>query len=145
MDWPLLLIKVSLLFLAAFGAAALLRRSAASTRHLIWSGLFASVVALPLLTATLPRIDIPVPAAWQIAVPSTGQTGAAPAALAVSAGGARVVDRQVPPNAPGPAVDISRGVEDAPIRPSASRFLLTIWLTGALAALGALILSLVRL
>jgi hypothetical protein len=69
MNWPLLLIKVTLLFLAAFGATALLRRSAASTRHLIWSGLFASVVALPLLSATLPRIDIPVPAAWQIAVP----------------------------------------------------------------------------
>jgi beta-lactamase regulating signal transducer with metallopeptidase domain/predicted nucleic acid-binding Zn-ribbon protein len=145
MNWPLLLIKVTLLFLAAIGAAALLRRSAASTRHLIWSGLFASVVALPLLSAALPRIDIPVPATWQIAVPSTGQTGAAPAALAVSVGSAGAVDRQAPPNALGPAVDISRGVEDAPIRPSASRVLLTIWLTGALTALGALILSLVRL
>jgi len=145
MNWPLLLIKVSLLFLAAFGAAALLRRSAASTRHLIWSGLFASVVALPLLSATLPRIDIPVPAAWPIAVPSTRHAGGAPAAPAVSAGGAGVVDRQVPPDAPTPAVDNSRWVGNAPIRPSASRVLLTIWLTGALAALGALILSLVRL
>lgn len=146
MDWPLLLIKVSLVFLAAFGAAALLRRAAASTRHLLWSVLFASVVALPLLSATLPRIDIPVPAAaWLVAVPSTGQTGTAPAALALSAGDAGAAHHQVPSNAPGPAVDISRLVENVPIRPSASRFLLTIWLTGTLAALGALILSLVRL
>src|SRR6185295_1719113 len=114
MNGPLLLIKATLLFLAAFGAAALLRRAAASTRHLIWSVLFASVVALPLLSATLPRIDIPVPAAaWPIAVSSTGRTGAGPVALALSAGGAGVVNRQVPSNAPGPEVDISRVVEDA--------------------------------
>jgi beta-lactamase regulating signal transducer with metallopeptidase domain len=144
MNWPLLLIKVTLLCLAAFGAVALLRRSAASARHLIWSVLFPSVVALPLLSATLPRIDIPVPAAWQIAVSSQGHAGAA-AARAVSARAAGAADRQVPPDAPGPAVDSARRVGDAPIRPSASRFLFTVWLTGALAALGALIVSIVRL
>jgi beta-lactamase regulating signal transducer with metallopeptidase domain len=145
MVWLLLLIKVSVLFLVAFGAAALLCRSAASVRHLMWSSLFASVVALPLLSATLPRIEIPVPAAWQIAIPSTGHTGGGPAAHAVSAHGTGVMDRQVPPDALRPAVDSSREVGDNPIRPSASRVLLTIWLTGTLAALGAVILSLVRL
>jgi beta-lactamase regulating signal transducer with metallopeptidase domain len=145
MNWLLLVIKVTLLFLAAFGTAALLRRSAAWTHHLIWSGLFASVVALPLLSAMLPRIDIPVPGVWRIEIPMTGHTDGAPATRAVSAGGADVVDRLVPRNAPPPAVQSSRGVGDAPIRPSASRFLLTIWLTGAFAALGALVLSLVRL
>jgi beta-lactamase regulating signal transducer with metallopeptidase domain len=60
----LLLLKASLLLSIALFAMRVLRDASASTRHRLWSFVFAAVLALPLLAFTLPAVHVPTPEAW---------------------------------------------------------------------------------
>jgi|GEM_PF-5852525 len=55
-----LAVKGTLLLLAAFAVALLLRRSSAAARHLHWQLALSGLLALPLLAAVTPRIAVPV-------------------------------------------------------------------------------------
>lgn len=65
-----LLLKATIVLAAALAAARLLARAPAAARHRYWSVLFALLLVLPLLGATLPQWDVPVPAVWQPEGPS---------------------------------------------------------------------------
>lgn len=60
----LLLAKATLILGLAFTAMRWERTSSASRRHGLWSATFVALLALPLLTLTLPGIHVPVPA-WR--------------------------------------------------------------------------------
>jgi TonB family protein len=55
-------IKGSLILVAAWAAAGLLRRSPAAWRHLIWSAAVVAVLALPVVSLFSPALDMPVAA-----------------------------------------------------------------------------------
>jgi beta-lactamase regulating signal transducer with metallopeptidase domain len=59
----LLIVKATLLLLCTFAVALLAKRARASARHVLMAALFASLAALPLLTATVPAlmVEMPVP------------------------------------------------------------------------------------
>jgi beta-lactamase regulating signal transducer with metallopeptidase domain len=58
---PLLLVKGTCVLVAALATARLWRQSAAKARHRLWTTAFAALLALPLLTWSLPAIDIRIP------------------------------------------------------------------------------------
>src|SRR5947208_3644526 len=60
----LLALKATVLLSVALLAVHLRRRAPAVTRHRLWSVAFAAVLALPLLEAALPALDVPVPSGW---------------------------------------------------------------------------------
>ncbi|MEP6782283.1 MAG: M56 family metallopeptidase [Acidobacteriota bacterium] len=57
-----LIVKATLLLMAALAGAALARRARASTRHIVVATSFAALIALPILIAMVPAIAIEVPA-----------------------------------------------------------------------------------
>jgi beta-lactamase regulating signal transducer with metallopeptidase domain len=66
MTWTLsLAVKATLVLVAAAVAAWRLGRSSASARHAVWCLAFASLLALPVLSAALPRLGLPL-------LPATG-------------------------------------------------------------------------
>ncbi|HJU86513.1 MAG TPA: M56 family metallopeptidase, partial [Gemmatimonadota bacterium] len=72
-----ILVKATLVLLAAFGLTALLRGASASARHAIWSAALIGVIAVPALTLVLPwRMDV-LPSGWGL--PPSG-SAAIPAA-----------------------------------------------------------------
>lgn len=141
----MLLFKVTVLLLATLVAAALLRRAPASARHRFWTGVFAALLAFPVLASIGPTVHIPLPervAAWRDA------PMVAPAARPV-------VETAVDSPSTGAASNAEGVITlDAPIgkaprpslasRLSAGRLLVAIWLIGAAAAAAALIVSLLR-
>jgi TonB family protein len=59
--WPLLAaatLKSTLILLAAWIVACLLRGCSAASRHIVWTACAAALLALPLLTATLPALRV---------------------------------------------------------------------------------------
>ncbi|HEV2131392.1 MAG TPA: M56 family metallopeptidase [Longimicrobiaceae bacterium] len=52
--------KSSLLLLIAYGVTRSMRRSSAAARHLVWSAALGGVALLPLLTAVVPVLSVPV-------------------------------------------------------------------------------------
>jgi hypothetical protein len=64
--WYLLLVGAALkgtaVLVAAWMAAILLRGRSAAARHLVWTAAFAALLALPLLSLSLPALRMPVPA-----------------------------------------------------------------------------------
>ena len=71
-----IIVKVTLVLLAAFGITALLRGASASARHAVWSAALVGVIAVPALTMLLP---------WRMDVLPSGWGSAAPGAAAISA------------------------------------------------------------
>jgi beta-lactamase regulating signal transducer with metallopeptidase domain len=70
MIWTLSLVGKSTLVLGAAAAAAwALRRSSASSRHMLWSLALLGLVVLPALSAALPRLELPV-----LPAPNPGRT-----------------------------------------------------------------------
>lgn len=55
-----LLVKASLIIGAAAGVNTLLRRTSSASRHLVWTIAVLGVLALPALSLTMPRLQIPV-------------------------------------------------------------------------------------
>jgi beta-lactamase regulating signal transducer with metallopeptidase domain len=56
-----LIIKPTLVLGAAAGVTALMSRCSAAARHAVWAGGVLATLALPLLSVTLPTIDVPAP------------------------------------------------------------------------------------
>jgi beta-lactamase regulating signal transducer with metallopeptidase domain len=54
-------LRGSVLLLAAGAATLLLRRASAAARHLVWALAFAGLLALPVLPALLPALEVPLP------------------------------------------------------------------------------------
>jgi len=149
-----LLCKLSVLLSAALLTARLLRRAPALAVHRLWTGLFATILALPLLSATLPAFDISIPATWISSISSgpftdegenvggavtrdmpTSQRSSG--ALERVARDAKAVGDSVPQNGVSKAVG-------AAVVPRVSIALLAIWLIGAAVAATAIVRSLVR-
>jgi beta-lactamase regulating signal transducer with metallopeptidase domain/predicted nucleic acid-binding Zn-ribbon protein len=71
----LLVVKASVVLLSALGAAGLLGRSAASTRHRVWSVAFALILAVPALARVMPSLNVTLPAIQQEAPDIKGSEG----------------------------------------------------------------------
>src|SRR6266404_6528046 len=69
-------LKSTAVLSAAWIAAFLLRRRSAAARHLVWTGAAAAVVALPLLSISLPALRTPTVAGLRLAVHPTFRTTA---------------------------------------------------------------------
>ena len=63
-----------MLLSAALLAEHLLRRAPALTRHRLWSLVFAALLALPVLSAMLPALDVPLPRRWEAVAPARTAT-----------------------------------------------------------------------
>ncbi|HEX8274177.1 MAG TPA: M56 family metallopeptidase [Longimicrobiaceae bacterium] len=59
-------LRGSVLLLAAGAAALLLRRASAAARHLVWATAFAGLLALPVLPALVPALEVPLPRAAHV-------------------------------------------------------------------------------
>jgi beta-lactamase regulating signal transducer with metallopeptidase domain len=153
----LLLLKVTLLLAVALGVSALLRGASAALRHALWTAVFVSLLALPLLSWTLPAIGIPVlsraeeplvvfsepeaPAAElnADAISSGADPASGPAGAGRPLASPHVSDSVAPPVAADvPPADMFTA------RPSVPTRLLAVWLTGFLVALAAIVISLLR-
>lgn len=64
--WTLAGIALKSAAVLALGAAAafLMRRRPAATRHLVWTAVFASILAIPVFTVSLPEFKVPAPGAF---------------------------------------------------------------------------------
>lgn len=93
------LVKSTLIFAAAWLLSALLRRHSAAARHLVWTGASAAILALPLLSISLPawHVDVTPPAlVFQTATTSTNDTAPASPAPASLPAPRRALDWQTP-------------------------------------------------
>ena len=151
----MLLLKASVLLMAAFAGARLLRRAPAATRHALWSVAFAALLALPVLASVVPPARVPVPAQWA-AFAETSADRLRPAAKPSSAAVTTpLADASRPPvgtrgrhdgpplstaSAASVAADSSSGLR----WPSLRVVLVVAWLAGTIAALMALAVSLWR-
>lgn len=108
-------VKSALLLLSAWALTFMMRRTSASTRHLVWLLVFAGLLALPLLSLTLPaRPVLVLPAAPVAAAVSTPIAAAPPA---------------VPDKLPAPSVAATSPAPSAP--PARLPLLCLFWLLGA--------------
>src|SRR5438876_10727211 len=140
-------VKATVLLLLAAGVTLLLRRSAASLRHLVWTLACGGVLALPLASALLPnwrvagwpRLDVPVafdlnemPAQRQAAAAASDPTP--PAAKAA-------------PRAPSSAPSAATDVEPVRwrIRPNWTALVFPVWLSGVAAVLILLAVGMARI
>lgn len=76
----ILVLKASVLLVAALAAAALRRRASATSRHQVWTMVFAALLGLPLVATIVPQLPVPMPSAWlaePLPVDSTVRTIAA--------------------------------------------------------------------
>ena len=142
---PLLVLKVSLLLSVTLVAARLLNRAPATARHGLWSLAFGSLLLLAPLAALLPALHVPVPAGWESAAP------AREISPIVSASAAQL-QRSTDVSASKPTEVISldgpQASSQTPVRasrwPSASTLLFAAWLTGMIAAVATVLVSLFR-
>lgn len=141
----MLLVKSSVLLSAALLAACLLRRASAVVHHRLWSFAFAGLIALPLAALAAPPIHVPVPGNWP--GPPTGEPSSAVPARADGRGGKAAADPMRIGLRGLPAATRTTPTEAAasllaPIR--IERALAGCWLLGTVAAVTALLLSLIR-
>ncbi len=139
----LLLVKASVVLSATLAAAWLLRASAASARHALWSAAFVALLSMPLLSAAVPSLDVPVPSAWAAAAVASTALPDVVSAAAVAAPVSVPGDDRIRDGEPG----IERAALPAPersARPSAVMAAGLFWLAGATTAIVVLVLSLFR-
>ncbi len=141
----LLLLKVTVVLAVVLAVAHRLRHAPAAVRHRFWSGVFPTLLALPLLAAVLPGFDLPVPASWARAVPDASIAVIPPPSSDVAIAPAAALPA---PSAAQPA-DGSRGLGPArgalPLAwPSPGEALFGAWAVGTAVSIGALLLALLR-
>ena len=142
----LLIVKASALLALVLCLVRALRRGSAGTRHTIWSVAFAALLALPALALLMPALDIPVPASL-VAQPSAPVAVALPAAVAAD----NAVEDRRPDRG---SIGLAPSGSDEPSSPRGSgspvvsltppQLLWWAWGTGTVAAIAALLLSLMR-
>ncbi len=127
----------------AFAVAFLLRRSAGTARHILWSVTIAGLLVLPLLSGLLPVLPVPLPAVLSPEPPRVS----APVPAGRELTNAAVAEAGLPT----PSVGAQIGsVADAAlshvstVRVSTVAALVAVWLVGAAAVAAALILGLAR-
>jgi len=86
-------LKGTVALAAAAAAAGMLRRRSAAARHLVWTGAAAALLALPVLTVTLPELRVPAPqdraaAFFQVFAGRTASPSGSAGQVAPAAGGA---------------------------------------------------------
>jgi beta-lactamase regulating signal transducer with metallopeptidase domain/predicted nucleic acid-binding Zn-ribbon protein len=151
----MLLVKASVLLGAALAAARILRRAPAATRHGLWSVAFTALLALPFLTSVLPSLPVPVPAGlFAVATPALDRTAAisppAPERASIVRFDANLPRgiagrrHEVPAAAMWQRRDLSADVSHGSSWPSPTVVLFVAWLAGAVAAVAALCVSLLR-
>jgi len=123
---PLLLLDIALkgsvLVLIAAACAALSFRSTAAHRHYLWALALGGLLALPVLSGSLPwRLPV-VPVAVQPSRPHTASPAPTPAPTVKEGPSATTYGSRLPPP----------GSRPAPFRPSLSTFLRMLWLAGAM-------------
>ena len=137
MDIALIVLKVTLVFLAAFGLALVCRRSPRHV-HQMWSAAFLTVLALPLLATTLPPVSVPF---WHRFEPAQAVESGVPSPIVVGAalGNAGGRDgRVVAPTALDPTATTTVAW------PHGRAIWLSLWLAGAAPAVAMILLSLLR-
>lgn len=132
----MLLVKATVVLAIAALSGIALRRSAAATRHRFWTWTFAALLALPVLIATLPSLNVPI-ASRMPSLSATPRTGAltAPAITATAQEATTPVE---PPDAGTVSPTSARR------RFSTLEILSSLWLIGSLLSLTALAISVVR-
>lgn len=122
------------LCLAALAVAATLRRASAATRHLVWRLAFVGLLALPVVGALTPAWRVPLPVPEEMTTPLPA--------------GERVSEAPRPPAPPlpdeQPVVATPTVAEPYLSNLSWRAVALGLWLTGALAVLAPLVVSLLR-
>jgi beta-lactamase regulating signal transducer with metallopeptidase domain len=137
----MLLLKATILLLATLAAARALRRAPAGARHHFWTGAFAGLLVLPVMTAIVPMVHVPVPQSWTTATASRDAT--LPVSSVEQSGSRTSAPHTTTVVAPSP----DAGGQADPGRSFVVRTgdaLLVTWLTGVMGAVGALMLSLLR-
>jgi len=122
-------VKSALFLLAAWALTLAMRRASAAARHLVWLLTFAGLVALPLLSVTLPSRPVPVLPVASVAAVSV------PIAAAPEA----VPDRLPAPFVPAPSPSVRPMPPAPPARPP---LLCLLWLLGVTLFLAPVILGL---
>ena len=145
-----IVVKASVILSMAALVAAALRRASASTRHFVWTLGMLGALAAPLLSATLPRWEVPIVRvqAEAPAVPSaTAVTDPTPAYGGQTPVHAPALDRGQASSAALPGSDPGRSVTHSGQLSLASvpwtTVLLMAWAAGALLILGRVLLGLV--
>ena len=139
------IVKASLILGVTALAAAALRRSSASARHLVWTLGLVSALAVPALSVVMPRWELPiVRIAAQPAMSITPQTsgGEAGTRRLLPEGASYSARRGLEAETLPPADDRLLRSENGRV-PSDGTLLLTIWAIGAAVILGRMLLGLV--
>lgn len=141
----MLLLKSTLLWSVLLLGARALRSAHPGDRHRLWTIGFAALLALPILAAAVPALDVPVESSWALS--------AKPASDGVSSVAAPTVSDRVP-ELPEPATaaihrNLTQAMDSAPVsrpveRPSLTAMAIGVWSFGAFVAAVGLVLSLLR-
>jgi beta-lactamase regulating signal transducer with metallopeptidase domain/predicted nucleic acid-binding Zn-ribbon protein len=135
---PTFLLKATLVLSAILVAAMAMRRAPAHVRHRYWTAAFVAILSLPVLVRTLPQFRVPV--AWTIESPAAVPQRAEPAQPSADSPREITITES-------DAVAASPLPDGAPLSrrmPALDRMLSAIWMLGVMLALGALIVSLLR-
>src|SRR2546426_6358660 len=137
-------VKSTVLLLLAAGVTVLLRRSAASLRHLVWTLACGGVLALPLASALLPnwrvagwpRLDVPVAFDAEQLAPQVPERDPKPAA--------RVVQTVHAPS-PAPSATVDAELVRWRLTPDWTALVFPVWLSGVAAVLILLAVGIARI
>lgn len=131
----LLLLKASLVLVAALAGAYALRNASASQRHNLWSVAFAALVALPVLVVVLPALDVPVPRWNRIDETRADRIDVARSRPDVAPNHAAVASAEIVlREARGRSVEL----------PSTRSTIIGLWLAGVIVALIGIVVSILR-
>jgi len=143
------LIKATALLAVAGMATFALGRASAALRHLVWTCAIGSALLLPVLSAALPRWQLPIvrvaaPPVMAIEAPANEVVTSEPAVPPSIARRGRTVNESVPPSAtPAAATEPSEPTASQSSPISIGMLLLAIWAVGATLVLGRLVVGLV--
>ena len=126
----MLLAKVTLILVAAFGAAVVLQRAAAGARHLVWAGTLGAVLVLPAIAAWSPLRLAVIPTALPASPSAPARTAGEPIA---SLSASRSVSREVKPSGrPLASPMAATAIDDVAWKLSSVETLLFVWAAIAL-------------
>src|SRR5260221_8556771 len=129
METLALLLKVTLLLIAAGAVAARLRHRAAAVRHFVWLAGIAGALAVTTLTPLAPRLAVPLPGIRELlAPPATSTLPPAPTTAGAPRSGQALNDAPAP--GAQPAGTGGRRAATSPFARLLAQALVVVWLTG---------------